>query len=816
MAKGQFSISPHVVRQLGAELVTDHVTALMELIKNSYDADATYVKVTIDTQGKYEEASLYYPDHKGYILVEDNGCGMDEATITKSWLTISYSSKRAVGGKKKTSKKGRTPLGDKGLGRLSTQRLANICEIISKKENGKGVHAGFDWRSFDTALKFSDVDVPIEAINWDKPHGTKLILEDLISSSNTWTEDGMVRFKAMLCQLVSPYKELRPFSVYVSINGEKIDLDQEMSKLTKSAVSDITFVYKNQEMKIVADICPRKLLGNDSDTYKRIIENDKGKAFCDYFLSQKNSKNFSKLDDGKEHFLRLNTGFGVSRIFTPTIFNSVFPDPCDFSAKIREFSFSRDEVSTMSWNQLYDNFNAYKTFVQKQIGIKLFRDGFAIRPYGIDGQDWLDLSSGQTSGASFYGLRPGNVIGYVSISEGININLKDKTDREGLVDNEYYFSFRNLLITAIEVLNQEFNILRRAYNDFKKIYAQKNQKIKTLEQAFSEIAKQSDYAEQASSEYGTVQIQFSRIKEKINDIVELDATSIDDVQYRTVVSSSFRDISKSVDDTQQVLNQVQGVLEKSKLMDEVLAILRPKLDRLEEQLAEFSELASLGLISEMVSHDLGQVASRLMVKGIELDKALKSGKELDRVLLYSVVEYIKSTCTSIKTQIKHLDSSLKYSRDKKESLSLTKFLREEELAYYSHEFEEHNIVPQIEVVNDFNITVNSGKLIQVFDNLINNSVYWLKHFKVENPCINIKIDSPWVYFADNGLGIDQSIEESLFDPFMTCKPVGKGRGLGLFIVRQMLDDFGCNISLSDARNSWGRKYCFVLNLSGLI
>lgn len=75
-------------------------------------------------------------------------------------------------------------------------------------------------------------------------------------------------------------------------------------------------------------------------------------------------------------------------------------------------------------------------------------------------------------------MRPGNVIGYVSISEGININLKDKTDREGLVDNEYYFSFRNLLITAIEVLNQEFNILRRAYNDFKKIYAQKIKRLK--------------------------------------------------------------------------------------------------------------------------------------------------------------------------------------------------------------------------------------------------------------------------------------------------------------------------------------------------
>ena len=90
MAKGKFNISPHVVRQLGAELVTDNVTALMELIKNSYDADATYVKVTIDTNGNNSDPSLYYPTHKGYILVEDNGCGMDEATIVKSWLTRSY------------------------------------------------------------------------------------------------------------------------------------------------------------------------------------------------------------------------------------------------------------------------------------------------------------------------------------------------------------------------------------------------------------------------------------------------------------------------------------------------------------------------------------------------------------------------------------------------------------------------------------------------------------------------------------------------------------------------------------------------------
>lgn len=816
MAKGKFNISPHVVRQLGAELVTDNVTALMELIKNSYDADATYVKVTIDTNGNNSDSSLYYPTHKGYILVEDNGCGMDEATIVKSWLTISYSSKRAVGGVKKPSKKGRTPLGDKGLGRLSTQRLANICEIISKTENGVAVHAGFDWRSFDTARTFSDVDVPIETIDWDKSHGTKLILGDLIATSTTWTEEGITRFKAMLCQLVSPYKELRPFSVYVSINGEKIDLDQEMNRLTQSAVTDISFEYKNKTMSIIADICPRKLVGNDWDTYNRIIEADNGDAFCKYFLAQKNSKNFSRLENDNAYFLRLSTKFDISRVFNPTLFSSTFSDPGDFTAKIREFSYSRDEATTMSWKKLYDDFSLYKTFVQKQVGIKLFRDGFAIRPYGIDGQDWLDLSSGQTSGSSYYGLRPANVIGYVSISEGVNVHLKDKTDREGLVDNDYYFAFRNLLKTAVEVLNQEFNILRRAYNEFKKVYAQKNQKIKTLEQAFSEIAKQSDYAEQASSDYKSVQTQFSRVKDKINNIIKIDTCSVNDFTYRSTVSSSFKEISAAVNDTEKVLCQVHNVLKKSRLMDEVLAILRPKLDRLEEQLADFSELASLGLISEMVSHDLGQVASRLMVKGLELDKALKTGKELDRVLLYSVVEYIKSTCSSIKTQIKHLDSSLKYSREKKENLSISKFLKEEELAYYSRELTENNIDPKLEVIKDFIVTVNSGKLIQIFDNLINNSIYWLKYFNVDAPKIEIKIDKPWVYFSDNGEGIDKSIEESLFDPFMTCKPVGKGRGLGLFIIRQMLDDYGCNISLSDERNEHGRKYRFVLNLSGII
>ena len=98
MEKAKFDINPHVIRQLGAELVSDQVTALMELIKNSYDADAKYVRIEINTTGRCPIDDLYNIDHKGYIIVEDNGFGMDKETLLKSWLIISYSTKRAQNG----------------------------------------------------------------------------------------------------------------------------------------------------------------------------------------------------------------------------------------------------------------------------------------------------------------------------------------------------------------------------------------------------------------------------------------------------------------------------------------------------------------------------------------------------------------------------------------------------------------------------------------------------------------------------------------------------------------------------------------------
>ena len=251
--KGEFKINPHVIKQLGSELVSDSVTAIMELIKNSYDADADYVKVTINTEDVLQDEKLFYPGKEGYILIEDNGVGMNEDTIRDSWLVISYSKKRAVNGVKQKTQKNRTPLGDKGLGRLSTQRLASVCEIFSKTEKDVYIHAGFEWASFDNAVDLESVEVKMDNQPFELNRGTKLVLTGLEDRSS-WFGDNLEKFKAQISQLISPYQENKPFKVYLYVNDERIDVEGDYKRLDEICVSDISFSYRGGMVNLDMDI----------------------------------------------------------------------------------------------------------------------------------------------------------------------------------------------------------------------------------------------------------------------------------------------------------------------------------------------------------------------------------------------------------------------------------------------------------------------------------------------------------------------------------------------------------------------------------
>ena len=813
----KFDINPHVIRQLGAELVTDQVTALMELIKNSYDADANYVKVTIDTEHSLTDNSVFHKEHKGYIVVDDDGFGMDRKTILNSWLIISYSEKRASSGIKPKTPKGRTPLGDKGLGRLSTQKLASICEIFTKKKNGNAIHVGFNWNDFDSVPTLSEVNVNFQETTIDKNEGTKLVLLDLIDR-NAWEGTNLERFKALLCQLISPYKDNRPFRVYVSINGEIINLDQESEKLQQLSVSDISFHYQNKVFKWFASISMRKLIGNDFDTYEKIVLADNGKRFLTSFFSDKKGRysNFKRGSDSS--WLDAEFSFNLTDIKGPkNLFNFDDYDPGDFSGRIQEFVFQKLSKNDEWWSSFYSSFDEYKSFIEPQKGIKIYRNGFAIRPYGVNGNDWLKLGEGWTGGSSYYGLRPGNVIGYVSIDEGINSHLKDKTDREGLIENEYARVFFGILNYFIKSVNQEFENLRRFYLDYKKDMVSENLKIKTVTEAFRAIQEQGEKGSEIIQSYDAVQKKLDNVQTRIEKIVNFDSdgANLFTQDEDSSAIQTLKEIYKILDESKVVLSQAKNVLRDSELLNEAVTVLRPKLDALESSLIDMTELASLGLISEMVSHDLGQIADRMLGKSKELERQARTKESIPIDQIYALISFINSTVSSLKSQMKHLDSSMKYSRLKIESFSLKNFLEKEEKQYYSEKLIEKNIQLIINASKDFSIKTNKGKIIQVFDNLINNSLYWLQYNNGDR-IIQITIDKPWVYFEDNGPGVNKSVENTLFSPFVTCKPVGTGRGLGLFIIQQLLDDFGCDIVLDKERNKQGRRFRFSMNLLNLI
>ena len=812
----QFDINPHVIRQLGEELVPDEMTALMELIKNAYDADASYVKIDINTEGVYTEEQLTYPTHKGYIVVEDSGVGMDDTTIEKSWLTISYSNKRAgVDGIKKKTKKERTPLGDKGLGRLSTQRLADYCEIFTTPEGGsKRYHVAFDWREFDKVERLSQVPVKVESTPAGISKGTKLVLTNLLSTE-VWKGDRLDTFKNKIVQVLTPFSEVRKFYVYVTVNGEHIDVMKKLDSILSLCQSSYEFSFDGEYLNVSGVIKPMKLgSGNNrtvQENYKAFIEKDAGKKFAEYFFTtkKKDKSFFSPVENGfiafSKRFSFQNDMAGLASL------DGRKCNPGAFNGKIYDFALT-DNFGAVT--NVFDTASEYKEYVKTQTGIKIYRDGFAVQPYGFGQNDWLGLSKGQTSGSSFYGLRPENTVGYFSISEGVNIHLKDKTDRQGFVENEYQYNFELIAITYIRKECDSFiEAVRRCYNDFIRKYKQENTGIKTIQQAYKEIRTAAD----ASIGY----------KKRVSDLRK-EVSHFDDTSSRIVKEAnslfsagSYEKALKLLDENKTTLEQAQTLLaeleefvNKTAQLSSSVDFIEPKIDTLESQLDDFSTLAAVGMTAESITHEFPNLIKRLNEGNTEFMKKV-SKEPIERGTCQDFSRQVAIATNTMAQQLKHVSPALRYARESKITFDIRQFFESQKEQFYNLYMEKYGVSLDVKEETPFSITINEGRFIQVMDNLINNSIYWLRQHPNEHPKVSILVKRPWLYVSDNGLGVAPAVEESLFEPFVTMKPKGQGRGLGLFIVRQLLDAVGCFIVLDERKNVYNRRYVFAINLSNI-
>ena len=127
----RFEVGAGIVLRLGEENITDRIQAVMELVKNGYDADATWATVEVNTTAVSDDP--HSPGAVGCVRVIDNGHGMTLEDVKRGWLTIAQSPKRQMKAEgRRTSGKNRTPVGDKGLGRLGSQALGRYVQIVTR------------------------------------------------------------------------------------------------------------------------------------------------------------------------------------------------------------------------------------------------------------------------------------------------------------------------------------------------------------------------------------------------------------------------------------------------------------------------------------------------------------------------------------------------------------------------------------------------------------------------------------------------------------------------------------------------------------
>lgn len=337
-----FEVDSRLLFEIGEKLVTNRAIALAELIKNSYDADATEVTITLH--------KILNPG--GKITIQDNGIGMDEESFKKGWMRIAtiFSEEKPESPKYKRKKSGR-----KGIGRFACRKLAKKLILSSISEAGNGIKneltAKFDWPSF---IPGSDVDkIPtkydIKKVNPSTPTGTKLILEN---TTESWTEGNITRLKNEISELFTPL-------IFLDDENKK----EENTSKKRLTNSDSGFHYQiiSDDFKIGPDSLDKSFFQNAWAILSGEVD-ENGWATYDCSIQNRIIHKFSKPLKRELPFNELRAA----------------------KFKIFIFSYRADLFKNADWSAARS-----QEIGRKRGGVKVYADNFRIFGYGETGNDWL-------------------------------------------------------------------------------------------------------------------------------------------------------------------------------------------------------------------------------------------------------------------------------------------------------------------------------------------------------------------------------------------------------------------------------------------
>ena len=774
-----FKVTARTILELGSELISSDIIAFYELIKNGFDAgsdrgveisfsivlslrafkehrhnvargaaDFSTLKSRIlqslnkEAEELFDSAVEHLDDARSNddllialdriyksnsITVSDTGKGMRLEDLRDVFLVIGTPSRKRDVERALNQKEGASPfLGEKGIGRLSAMRLGSSLEVVSATAKDTKLNLlDIDW------VQFGDLDAMLEDIKISprkggrKPSkdwsGTKITIRSLESD---WTrrrlEELAVEEFSMITDPLAGRRSRK--RIVLLWNGDRIKIPSLDKDFLSEAHASIKGRYEIEDQRpvLTLDMTIRKL------------------GFEHPVISE------TKIFEGADLYGPIagkDTG-----IDAPSL------------ASVGEFSFEAHWFNRRRIKGT-DQYTAaeIKDLHRQWTGVRLYRDGFRVYPYGEEDNDWLNLDR-KALMAKGYLLNKIQLVGQVNIGRVTNPELIDQTNREGLrVTPEH-----DVLLEVVQ-----FSIQTQLREKMRRVESQYKEKREKFEPAKTEVK-----------------------------VLEKRARSSIALLRETASEAEL----ETIDELQMTLFQVTEFAQRA----------QKRIEEVEKNAQQMIDMAGIGLMVEMVAHELARTSE----DALDNLNALRSRRVPDDVR--ARIESLRASMKSISKRLRVLDPLSVSGRQSSETFDLVELVRET-LDAHENQFLRHEIDIDLDLgKKPMKVRMVKGMVVQVLENLISNSVYWLDLEMAQRsrfrPSISIGLDpmTSTISFEDNGPGIHESNVEDVFEIFFSLKEAKKRRGLGLYIAQKCAAYNGGKLELdTDEPNAQGRYSRFL-------
>ena len=736
-----FNVSARTARLIGRENVSNAEGAIIELVKNCYDADASQAEILFDGDS---------------IYIVDNGDGMDEAIIRDVWMNIGTDDKKA----NPLSSKNRIKTGAKGIGRFALDRLGDGIEMYTlSKGSSTGFRWDINWSSFEDAAStvISDIKARLETlstlnlndklparqsskINFENCSGTIIKISQL---RDKWDKDALDNLFSSL-ELLVPIVEGNSFSI--SLLSDK---HPDSFGLVKPLIDDdfdfrISALYESSTKKLTVEIARKEFDVNlIQKQYSRVFE-EKHMKNTPYTFPDFKKKILTKQYDVNEVLPGYSDDEGLLGSIGDISFNFIFAKNL----------ISRGDKAIYPYRTV--DYAARSAWLDKFSGVRIFRDNFRVRPYGEKGNDWLGLGprqakspqgAGQRLGA--YRFRPNQVSGSVHISQVRNPLLVDTSSREGLQENTSFELLKELVLAIVGLLESDRNIIMYSFRELWKKTNEEKLKKEKGQSAAIEIRKA---VSNNDAQVGT---------ELAADVVQANEVLIEEIKEKDAEGVILRGLASAGLVTAALAHELRGI-------ENIL-------------LARNQDLKKL--ISEYIRDD--------DLAGVK-----------DAFNPFVLLSDMEKTDKNLSTWLNYALTPLKRDMRKTKLICISDYFTQHMLSIWGNILKERQINIKIEKFSeDFRVKMFTIDLDTIFNNLIINSIESFSHKKDRGVDREIKINIRKVekhyeiIFEDNGAGLDPSFRnrpEDIFLPQVTSKRDSKGSivgtGMGMYLVKKSIEE----------------------------